>query len=94
MPASEVIGRDVQNADGESVAEIVDLVKRQGGDDLFAVLSVGGLLGIGDKKVVVSIDELEVGPDGEIVMASASEDQLKAMPAYDETGYETVSQLN
>ena len=94
MPASDVIGTEVQNAEGDTVAEIVDLVKRQGQEDLFAVLSVGGFLGIGDKKVVVPLDELRVGQEGEIVMVNASEDQLKEMPAYEEEGYEKVSQLN
>ena len=49
MPASDVIGADVVNADGDTVADITDLVKRTGEDQLYAVLSVGGFLGIGDK---------------------------------------------
>jgi hypothetical protein len=51
--------------------------------------SVGGLLGIGDKKVVVDIAELDVTPAGQIVMASASGEQLKTMPASDQEGYGT-----
>jgi hypothetical protein len=92
MPASDVIGADVVNAEGETVADIVDLVKKTGEDQLYAVLSVGGFLGIGDKKVVVVISELDVTQDGQIVMASASQDQLKNMPAYDQEGYETAQQ--
>jgi hypothetical protein len=92
MPASDVIGADVVNADGETVADIVDLVKKTGEDQLYAVLSVGGFLGIGDKKVVVDIAELDVTPDGQILMANASEEQLKDMPAYDEEGFETAQQ--
>jgi PRC-barrel domain len=76
------------------VAEIVDLVKRQGQEDLYAVLSVGGFLGIGDKKVVVPVDELDVRQDGEIVMANASEDQLKQMPEYEEQGFESTAQID
>jgi hypothetical protein len=94
MPASDVIGSEVRNAEGDTVAEIVDLVKRQGQDDLYAVLSVGGFLGIGDKEVVVSLDELDVGQNGEIVMANASEEQLTQMPEYEAEGYEKVSQLS
>ena len=72
MPASDVIGTEVQNAEGETVAEIVDLVKEQGAEDLYAVLSVGGFLGIGDKKVVVPLEELDVDQEGEIVMANVT----------------------
>ncbi|HEX5796367.1 MAG TPA: PRC-barrel domain-containing protein, partial [Geminicoccaceae bacterium] len=92
MPASDVIGADVVNAEGETVADIVDLVKRTGEDQLYAVLSVGGFLGIGDKKVVVPINDLDVTQDGQIVMANASEDELKNMPQYEEEGYETAQQ--
>jgi hypothetical protein len=92
MPASDVIGADVVNTEGETVADIVDLVKRTGEDQLYAVLSVGGFLGIGEKRVVVELTELDVTPDGQIVMANASEEQLKEMPAYDEEGFETAQQ--
>ena len=93
MPASDVIGTEVQNAEGETVAEIVDLVKEQGAEDLYAVLSVGGFLGIGDKKVVVPLEELDVGQEGEIIMANVTEDQLRDMPEYNEEGYESTAGL-
>ena len=92
MPASDVIGSEVQNAEGQTVAEILDLVKKTGDDQLMAVLSVGGFLGIGDKEVVVSINELDVTQDGQIVMAGANEEDLRAMPQYEEADYETAAQ--
>jgi hypothetical protein len=57
---------------------------REGQEEMFAVLSVGGFLGIGDKRIAVPVSELDVGQDGQIVMVNASEDQLKQMPEYDE----------
>jgi hypothetical protein len=90
MPAGDVIGAEVQNQEGDTVAEIVDLVKREDGEDLFAVLSVGGFLGVGDKKVVVPVNELEVGQEGQIVMAAASEEQLKDMPEYQADGFDST----
>jgi hypothetical protein len=42
---------------------------------------------------VVPVDELDVGQDGQIVMANASEDQLKQMPEYEEEGYESTAQM-
>jgi hypothetical protein len=73
------------------VAEIVDLVKEQGAEDLYAVLSVGGFLGIGDKKVVVPLEELDVGQEGEIIMANVTEDELRDMAEYNEEGYESTT---
>jgi hypothetical protein len=93
MPASEVIDAEVNNLEGDNVAKIADLVKQQGRDEIYAVLSVGGLLGIGDKKVVVPLDELQVGQEGTIVMANASEERLKQMAEYDEKRYESTAGL-
>jgi PRC-barrel domain len=66
-------------------------VKEQGAEDLYAVLSVGGFLGIGDKKVVVRLEELDVDQEGEIIMANVTEDQLRDMPEYNEEGYESTA---
>jgi PRC-barrel domain len=90
MPASEVIGTEVVNAEGDQVAEIVDLVKEQGQGEVMAVLSVGGFLGVGDKRVVVPLGELDVAPDNQIIAASMTEEEVKTMPAYDEARYEST----
>jgi hypothetical protein len=90
MPASEVIGTEVVNAEGDQVAEIVDLVKEQGQGEVMAVLSVGGFLGVGDKQVVLSLSELDVAPDNQIIAAGMTEEDVKAMPDYDEANYEST----
>jgi hypothetical protein len=90
MPASEVIGTEVVNAEGDQVAEIVDLVKEQGQGEVMAVLSVGGFLGVGDKQVVLSLSELDVAPDNQIIAAGMTEEDVKAMPDYDKARYEST----
>lgn len=86
MSADEVIGRDVVNMSGEDVGEIEDIVLDQN-DAKFAVISVGGFLGIGDKSVAVSMDELKLGENDAILMSEATEEQLKDMPEYDKSAY-------
>ena len=58
----EVLGASVVNAEGDEVAEIEDVVLGQG-DQYYAILSVGGFLGIGDKKVAMPLDQLQLGED-------------------------------
>jgi hypothetical protein len=89
MPASDVIGADVVNAEGETIASVHDLVTGVADDRMYAVLRFGGFLGIGARDVAVDIQELDVGPDGEIVMAHATQEQLEQLPEYDETQYAT-----
>jgi putative membrane protein len=87
VQASDVIGAEVVNDQGDAVGEIMDLVI----DDQkveYAVVSVGGFLGIGDKEVAVPLDQLKLGADEAYLMSGATEDQLKQMPAYDEGRYQ------
>ncbi|MCE3247313.1 MAG: hypothetical protein K0R41_1138, partial [Geminicoccaceae bacterium] len=64
----EVLGASVVNAEGDEVAEIEDVVLGQG-DQYYAILSVGGFLGIGDKKVAVPFDQLQLGEDEVYLMS-------------------------
>jgi sporulation protein YlmC with PRC-barrel domain len=58
----EVLGADVVNAAGEDVPDIEDVVLDQNGG-YHAILSVGGFLGIGEKKVAVPLDQLRLAGD-------------------------------
>jgi PRC-barrel domain len=93
IPASELLGQDVVNEQGDTVAEIVDMVKKGDSEDVFAVLSVGGFLGIGEKQVAMPLDRLDVGENQEIVLSNASQEELENMPSYEDDGsYQSVSQ--
>ena len=80
-PVSELLGRAVINDDGERIGPIVDLLIE--GDRLaFAVLSVGGFLGIGAHEVVAPFDALLIDDD-EVVLPGASREALRRMTAHD-----------
>lgn len=82
--ASEFIGEDVTNGKGEKVGSVDDLIVSQGDHVLYAVLSVGGILGIGDKLVAVRFEELEIGAkdvDG-LILYDTTKEKLKAQPAF------------
>ena len=89
--ADELIGKDVVNAKGDNVGEIQDVVVDPSSKAMYAVVSVGGFLGMGDKDVAMSFDQLRLGADDAILMSEQSEDHLKQLPAYDEGRYEKVA---
>lgn len=62
--ASTLIGAQVVDSAGQNVGKIDDLVVSSDGD-IQAVLSIGGLAGIGDKLVAVPFDDLQIAPGGE-----------------------------
>ena len=80
-PASELLGREVINDADESIGRIDDLLIR--GDQVaFAILSVGGFLGIGAHRVVVAFGDLLIDDD-EVVLPGATKEALKRMLVYD-----------
>jgi sporulation protein YlmC with PRC-barrel domain len=76
MSASELLGSEVVNERGDTVAEVVDLVKD--GDVTYAVLSVGGFLGIGDKEVAMPLDRFEVDAEERIMLLARPRRSSKA----------------
>ena len=83
----EVLGSRVVNANGDEVAEIEDLVVDQN-QTHYAILSVGGFLGIGDKKVAIPLDQMQLGEDETYLMSTETEEQLEEMPEYEEGQYQ------
>jgi sporulation protein YlmC with PRC-barrel domain len=51
-------------------------------DDMLVILSVGGLLDVGDKLVALPYDDLRVSPDGDTFYFDRTEAQLEAAPAF------------
>jgi hypothetical protein len=83
----------VVNNEGDTVAEIVDMVKRPDSDEIFALLSVGGFLGLGEKEVAMPLDRFDVGEDQQIILSNATEEELTNMPDWEDDGmFESVSQ--
>lgn len=82
MSAKDLIGTNVKNQQGETVGEIEDLLVTKDGNVSHAVLSVGGFLGVGDRRVEVPLDDMQIGSNGKQVTYNVTKDQLKQMPEY------------
>jgi sporulation protein YlmC with PRC-barrel domain len=80
--ATDLIGRPVRSANGESVGEISDLVVSSAGSVTAAVVSVGGFLGIGGRRVEVSYDKLVVAANRNTVLVTMSKEQVTSKPDF------------
>ena len=78
---SKVVGSTVVNEANETIGTVDDLIVTPNEKVPFAVLSVGGFLGIGTKLVVVSYSTLKPG-DKRMVLPGATKDSLKALPEF------------
>ncbi|WP_370162018.1 PRC-barrel domain-containing protein [Limimaricola soesokkakensis] len=87
LSTDELTGATVYGADDDNIGEIEDLVASDSGEITEAVIGVGGFLGIGEKKVAVNFEDLQIltNEDGSDIRVyiSATEDELKALPAYE-----------
>ena len=78
---SKVVGSTVVNEAKETVGTIDDLIVTPTEKVPFAVLSVGGFLGMGTKYVVVPFSSLQV-KDKQMVLPGATKDSLRALPEF------------
>jgi hypothetical protein len=79
--ASKVIGSKVFNEANETIGKIDDLLVTRDGREPFAVLSIGGFLGMGTHLVVVRYDSLKFAAN-KIVLPGGTKDGLKMLPAF------------
>jgi PRC-barrel domain protein len=78
---SKIVGSSVVNEANETVGTIDDLIVTPTDKVPFAVLSVGGFLGLGTKYVVVPFTSLQF-QDKKIVLGGATKDSLTALPEF------------
>ena len=80
--ASKVIGSKVLNDTNETIGKIDDLLVTRDGKEPYAVLSIGGFLGIDSKLVVIRYDSLKF-VDNTIVLPGGTKDGLSILPAFE-----------
>lgn len=79
--ASKVIGADVVNAANESIGKIDDVIIASDGKAPYAVLSIGGFLGMGARLIAVPYESLRV-VERKIMLPGATQEQLKMLPEF------------
>jgi hypothetical protein len=79
--ASKIIGGSVVNDANETVGKVDDVIIGNDGKSAFAILSVGGFLGVGTKLVALPYDSLKV-QNNKLTMPGATKDALKGLPEF------------
>lgn len=84
VDAAEPMARDAEQS-WDDIGEINDLIISQGGDIEAVIVGVGGFLGLGEKDVAVSMDQIKVlrDDDGErFLVTRVSLEELNEAPAF------------
>jgi sporulation protein YlmC with PRC-barrel domain len=80
--AGKAIGTDVYDRSGKKIGEIKDIVlEKTSNNILFAAVSFGGFLGIGEKYHPIPWSELDFDPSLGGYVVSFTMEQLKSAPA-------------
>lgn len=82
VPADELLGADVKNANNETIGEVESIYIDQNGKIQSVIVGVGGFLGLGQRDVEMNWNSLVVADGGETVRTTMTKDQLKSMPEY------------
>jgi sporulation protein YlmC with PRC-barrel domain len=79
--ASKVIGSSVVNEENEVIGKIDDLLISLDGKEPYAVLSIGGFLGMGTHLVAVPYETLK-STDDKIVLPGGTKNSLRMLPEF------------
>jgi sporulation protein YlmC with PRC-barrel domain len=78
----QILGKDVYNDAGEKIGDINDLIVAPNRAVSYAIVGVGGFLGMGEHNVAVPVSKLKQQM-GKIVLSGATKDALKAAPKFE-----------
>jgi sporulation protein YlmC with PRC-barrel domain len=80
--ASKLAGADVFNKNKDNIGTVDDLIVSPGGDrGTYAILSVGGFLGLGKHLVAVPFNDLQIN-NRRVVLPEATKKSLEALPEF------------
>lgn len=84
MRASQLMGKNVENAQGENLGEIKDLIIDVNNERVFyAVLEFGGFLGMGEKLFAYPVRAFKhTGNNMDKLVLNVDKDKLKAAPGF------------
>ena len=80
--ASKLLKADIYNENGKKIGKIDDLIIGGSGNVTFAVLSVGGFLGIDARLVAVPAVLFDRNDKGQFTLGHATKEELKSLPAF------------
>ena len=79
--ASKVIGTSVTNDANETIGKVDDLLVSPDGKEPFAVLSIGGFLGMGSHLVAVPYDSLKL-VDKTLMLPGGTKESPRMLPEF------------
>jgi hypothetical protein len=94
MAASTLEGDRVMCSDGEDVGKIKEIMLDvSAGRIAYAVMSVGGFLGIGDKLLAIPWNALALDTDRKCFLLSVPSETVKSAPGFDKDQWPSMADV-
>ena len=89
-PIDEIISMAVYGENGDRVGDIDDIVMAD--NKMFAIVGIGGFLGIGEHEVAVPLERFKSRTAGTLVLPNSTQEALERLPEYDDERYRVMRQ--
>lgn len=84
LSASSLKGNNVRNAQGDNLGKVEDfMLDTSTGEVSYAVLSFGGVMGIGDKLFAVPLQAMRTDTEQHEFILDESKERLEKAPGFD-----------
>ena len=77
----QILGKPVYNDQNEKVGDVDDIIITPDKSLSYAIIGVGGFLGLGEHLVAIPFNQFKRGDD-KYVLPGATKDKLKALPPF------------
>ena len=77
----QILGKPVYNDQNERVGDVDDIIITPDKSLSYAIIGVGGFLGLGEHLVAIPFNQFKRGDD-KYVLPGATKDKLKALPPF------------
>lgn len=80
---ADLVGMELVGPGG-SIGEVERILANEKGEVVAFTVETGGLFGFDDEEVIVPLNRLEYGPTGDNFITALSEDELEALPSWED----------
>jgi sporulation protein YlmC with PRC-barrel domain len=88
LSASTITGDEVRNPEGDDLGKIEEVMLDMGSGRIsYAVLSFGGVMGLGDKLFAIPWSALELDPDNKCFVLDVEKEKLENAPGFDKDNW-------
>jgi sporulation protein YlmC with PRC-barrel domain len=89
---TDILGKSVKNPQNEDLGKIEDVaIDPSSGRSIYAVLSFGGFLGMGDKYFAIPWSALDLTGDSKNFVLAVSKDRLKGAEGFDKSAWPNMA---